>query len=371
MRLDVNAVRLTRPFTGVGRYLESVLAEWQRSAPRFEEIALWSPRPLNGADLCFSPGHFRQIVGGPPGPDPWWENRFLRGPKADRSVLFSPSYTLPKGEPGPSAVLYHGPAFDPRLGYARLRNWLYNRLHRRSAREATLVFVTSESVRTHVVDHFQVDPARIRVAYGAPNPRFRPPTAAERLVETGKRWAVGDRPFVLFVGKLVPRHYITELLAAFADATAETPEWDLVLAGPNRANIPLAGLIDQNRLGGRVRHYPFVGLQDLPSLYAAATVFLYPTDSTEGFGLPVVESMACGTPVLSVAQGSIPEVAGEAAELVATPDRAALGASLRLLIEDPARRTLLAERGLVRAASFSWQRTAEVLAKGLYEIAHR
>src|SRR5205814_7950888 len=108
---------------------------------------------------------------------------------------------------------------------------------------------------------------------------------------------------------------------------------------------------------------------DLPAVYRGAEVFVFPASDAEGFGLPILEAMACGTPVLSTAKGSVPEVAGEAAHLVADTSRAALADGLAELLGDPALRRELAFRGRARAAQFSWKRTAELTMDSLWRAA--
>jgi alpha-1,3-rhamnosyl/mannosyltransferase len=156
------------------------------------------------------------------------------------------------------------------------------------------------------------------------------------------------------VATLEPRKNLRRLLAAYSGLPAGLRErHPLVMAGGK------GWLLDEENLAGldaamRLGH---VATDDLVALYSAATVFAYPS-LAEGFGLPVVEAMACGAPVLTSNVSSLPEVAGDAARLVDPQDADAIRDTLRNLLEDPEARSDLRRRGFERAATFSWERTA-------------
>jgi glycosyltransferase involved in cell wall biosynthesis len=164
-----------------------------------------------------------------------------------------------------------------------------------------------------------------------------------------------EGPFVLAVGTLEPRKNLVRLVEAFV---AASPPFQLVLAGARGwANTRLDELI--RRHPGVVRVIGFVPDEELPALYAEATAFAYPS-LEEGYGLPVLEAMAAGTPVLTSDRSSLPEVAGDAAVLVDPSDVDAIAAGLGRLLGDEGLRDELARRGRERAAEFTWARTARV-----------
>jgi glycosyltransferase involved in cell wall biosynthesis len=222
------------------------------------------------------------------------------------------------------------------------------------AERARLVLAPSESTRRDVVRLLGLDPAKVRVIPYAAGPAFRPvspdPERMERLY--------GVRPpYFLYVGTLEPRKNLERLLRAFARALPALPRASLVLVGQRGWKFA-ATLREAARgdLHGRVVMPGYVPEEDLPTLMSGALAFVYPS-LYEGFGLPVVEAMACGTPVMTSRSSSLSEIAEGAALLIDPHDEAAMADGLRALAGDEALRSDLAERGRRRAALFSWDRT--------------
>jgi glycosyltransferase involved in cell wall biosynthesis len=219
------------------------------------------------------------------------------------------------------------------------------------------VIVPSHSARDQVARAYGIPTSRLRVIPEAAAPRFRPVPEASRapvLAKYGLR-----APYVLFVGADVPRKNVPRLLEAYAIARRAAPaEVQLALVGPPRpATHAARRTIQRLSLGADVRRVETVPDADLPALYSAAICLAYPS-LAEGFGLPVLEAMACGTPVLTSTCSAMPEVAGDAALLV-DPQRAdAIASGLVRLLSEPALRDELRSRGLARAGAFTWERAA-------------
>lgn len=226
--------------------------------------------------------------------------------------------------------------------------------HERAARivaaEAARILVPSAATARDLTDLYGVEPARITVTpLGAEPPPAPDPAKARSLLDR-----LGVRgPFLLAVGTLEPRKNLLRLVAAFAEAAAELPEHHLVVAGPAGwgeslrpeavpPRVLLAGPVDEPTLHG---------------LYDAAELLAYPS-TYEGFGLPVVEAMLHGTPVLTSDRSSLPEVASDAALLVDPTDEHAIAKGLVQLASDSALRARLAAAGRARAARFTWPATA-------------
>jgi glycosyltransferase involved in cell wall biosynthesis len=359
MRLGVNVVRLTRSFTGVGRFVECVLDEWSRMELPFERVTLYAPRPIDPASVVFPLDRYDLVTGGPQGPDPLWEASFLGRRRTEMDVLFAPSYTIPVGYRGRCVVGYHGPSENRPLSYEWCRSLAYDQLHRYSARRADRVIACSRVVKRRVVDVFQVPAARVTVAYPAPSRLFRPVQDEGAKAQARHRYVGGPAPFTLFVGKLARRHSIPELIRAFARARRTSPQHRLVLAGPDDLGLDVPRLARDEGIGDAVVHHPFIPHAELPALYAAAEEAVFPVTEAEGFGLPVIEAMACGTPVLSVSQGSGPEFATGAALLVATSSAEDLAGGLERLMQDRSLRQDLSEKGMARAREITWRKTAE------------
>lgn len=241
--------------------------------------------------------------------------------------------------------------------------------------QADRVVTVSHASARAIRDHLPVRSDRIRVIYEAADPTFSPPapgTAASRA-ETLRRFGIGpDVPVVLYVGGFSPHKDVDVLVEALASvvsdqaAAGRTAAPHLMLVGETTGEVFHSGyapLSERVRRLGLQRRVTFTGYlpdAELARLYQAATCFVFPSRD-EGFGLPVVEAMACGAPVVATTSGALPEVVGEAGLLVEPrrPDQVA--AALGRLLSDEALRAGLRERGFRRASEFSWQRAATEL----------
>jgi glycosyltransferase involved in cell wall biosynthesis len=268
-------------------------------------------------------------------------------------VLFVPSHVVPLVHPCPTVVTVHD------LGYLRYRlayrpaAWIYLLLSTIwSARVATRVIADSEATRRDLVRHAGIDPGRVDVVPLGVDPRFQP-----------RRSGGGGPKYFLFVGTRQPRKNLARLLRAYAAARRRgvRPElWIVGAAGGASYRGEAIALPDGARALGYVED------EALPELYAGATALLLPS-LYEGFGLPLLEGMASGVPVVGGRNSSMPEIVGEAGLLVEAEDEGAIEEALLRLAGEARLRAQLAERGLERARLFSWERTAretlEVLEK--------
>lgn len=219
-------------------------------------------------------------------------------------------------------------------------------------READLVVAPSQATIDDCIAH-GFDRGRLRlVPWGVHHVE-----STDEEVERVRRIHDLHRPFVLFVGTVEPRKNLKTLVEAFS--LADLPGIDLVIVGPEGWNESIERLADIGR--GHMRTLGFVAQADLPALYKAARLFCLPS-IREGFGLPVLEAMAQGTPVITSAGTSTEEVLGDAGVLVQPKDVHGLATALRELLADDARSAELGRRGKQRSASYTWERTAELLA---------
>ena len=240
------------------------------------------------------------------------------------------------------------------------RSLRYYRRLREDAHRAAFVTTLSESSRQDAIRLLELPPERVKTVYaGVDLARFAaevPPQAVERA-----RSHHGIRsPSLLFLGNLNPKKNIGTLIEALGRL-----HWDgqascqLILAGkPTAHRDALEAAIRRHGLQAQVRFVGFVPDEDLPLLYRAVDALVFPS-LFEGFGLPVLEAMACGTPVVASNTSSLPEVAGDAALLVDPLDAGAMAAAIRRLLEDAALRRELIARGLQRARAWSWERAAQ------------
>jgi len=243
--------------------------------------------------------------------------------------------------------------FDPAR---RAAFWLAHRLAIASSQRIT---VSSEVTAHDLERFFQVPRERIALIPWGVDARFAP-QADETMRSLRARLELPER-YVLFLGINKPHKNLVRLIEAFAQVRARSPGDDLtlVVAGVWDPRYPEAReLARRLELGASVRFLGPVPEADLPALYAAALAFAFPSEY-EGFGLPLLEAMACGTPSMTSTTSSLPEVAGDAALLVPPTDVAAIAGALERLVTDAALRADLARRGRARALQFTWERTAE------------
>ena len=247
----------------------------------------------------------------------------------------------------------------PDLGSQRTRERAQAR-YRDVAARSHLIATLSAYSKAEIVRLLGVEPARVRIVPLAAEPHYQP-QSDERVAAARHRHAL-EQPYVLFGGGFARRKNATGALRSFARALPRLPpDVRLAISG---AGGPLAGeaaqILRQPALAGRVQVLGYVSEDDYPSLMSGSLLFFLPT-LLEGFGLPVLEAMACGAPVLSSSTTSVPEVCGDAAVLVDPEDETALADALVDLCRDGDRRRSLRQLGLERARQFSWQRVAETM----------
>jgi glycosyltransferase involved in cell wall biosynthesis len=229
-----------------------------------------------------------------------------------------------------------------------------------AAREADHVITCSHHSRQAIGEVYGMSPARITVVYEAPGAQFRPGDRSQAASTARDRFGL-EAGYVLYVGALEPKKNIDGLLEAFAQLlrTGVVPRTlQLVLAG-GEGGMPYD--VDQavrlRRLDQSVRVLGYLPDEGLPLLYRGAGVFVYPS-LYEGFGLPPLEAMACGTPTVVSNTTSLPEVVGEGALLVDPEDPRRIAEAMERVLLDPVLAAELSARGQARAAEFSWERAA-------------
>ena len=236
--------------------------------------------------------------------------------------------------------------------YARL-------MIRRSLDRADRIITVSYNSKRDLTDYFRVPARRIEVIYNGVSPLFRPDVSSEERKQVALKYRLPSQ-YLLFLGGEKPHKNVQNVLRAFAQARRKRDlPHALVLAGPmpkNRARLD--ALISALDIQASVFETGVVEEQDLPGLYAGADAFLYPT-LYEGFGLPVVEAMACGTPVLTSSTSALQEIAGGYAYLVDPMDVDAITGGIVVLTTDSKVREDFRELGRKRALDFNWDKAAE------------
>jgi len=281
-------------------------------------------------------------------------------------VFHSPDFVLPPVLRAKTLVTVHDLSFirvsecaDPNL-----RAYL-NKVVPRSVHRADLVLADSQNTKDDLVELLGAESDRIEVIYPGVEERFRPIEDQALLEEVRRRYNLPPR-FILGLGTLQPRKNFTRLIQAFADLQSAICDLHLVIAGGKGwLYEDIFATVEHLGLEDRVVFPGFVADQDLPALYNLADLFVFPS-LYEGFGLPPLEAMACGTPVITSNASSLPEVVGQAGLMVEAKDVAALTEAMRRVLEDSALRERMVARGLEQARKFTWEGAAAKLL-GLYE----
>jgi glycosyltransferase involved in cell wall biosynthesis len=238
-----------------------------------------------------------------------------------------------------------------------LDRWRYRHLLPRAARKADVVLTDSHCSRGDLVRHLKLLPERVQVVHLGIDPCFAPvPKGAARRIA---RERYGIRlPYALYVGGINARKNIARLFQAYALVRRHHPDLTLVVAGKRQwQTAEIDAVFRQLGLEPYVQFTGYVADADLPALYSAAEVFVFPS-LYEGFGLPPLEAMACGTPVVTSNVSSLPEVVGDAALTIDPYDVAGLAAAIERVLADAALRTELRAKGLARAQQFTWKHAA-------------
>jgi glycosyltransferase involved in cell wall biosynthesis len=274
-------------------------------------------------------------------------------------LLHSPVFVAPLLAPCASVVTILDMTWFALPGqHTRVKGAYFRAMIPPSAGRAAHILTISEATKRDVVALLGTAEEKVTaIPLGVDLAAFFPQAGAGRAEALKDHYGI-SQPYVLYVGKLEPRKNLPVLIEAFFAIAAGFPNHQLVIAGnPGWDYQAIYGTAARSPVSRRV-HFPgFIAETDLPALYAAADLFVYPS-SYEGFGFPVLEAMACGTPVITSNVSSLPEVAGEAALLVDPLDSAALAAAMRQALADPTMRQELRARGLEQARHFTWEETA-------------
>jgi glycosyltransferase involved in cell wall biosynthesis len=292
------------------------------------------------------------------GPPRLWTHLGLgRAMLTDRpDALFVPAHVLPLTRPKASVVTVHdlGFLFEPEA-HTRQRRLALELTTRWNIAAARRIISVSESTRTDLVIRFGADPAKIDVVpHGVDHRRFRPLPPEARQSVLDRHGIQG--PYILFVGTLQPRKNISRLIDAFE--RLGQPDLSLVLAGGRGwLSGPIEQRLSASPARDRIRWLGYVPDNDLPALYGGAAAFVFPS-LFEGFGMPVIEAMACGCPVVTSNRSSLPEVSGDAAILVDPQSVESIleGIQRALGHEERERRS---KAGIDRVSGFTWREAAE------------
>ncbi|NLG51494.1 MAG: glycosyltransferase family 4 protein [Chloroflexi bacterium] len=362
MAIYVDVSSAVHAKAGLGRYarnlagaLKPLLGQdmrlFQNSRGRLGPLAGWEQHPAAGVRLGYKP--WRMAV---------WAAHLLRRPMdgllPEGTLFHATEHLLPYLRDIPTVLTVHDLIFERLPQFHKFFNYRY--LHTAMplyCRRATAIIAISEATKADLQELYGIDPAQVTVIPEAAAPHFRP-QSPERVAAVRARYGLPPR-YLLSVGTIEPRKNLARLVEATGPLISQGLVDGLVLVGSlGWLYEGFLRELERSPLRERVLFPGFVADEDLPAVYAGAEITVQPS-LYEGFGLPVLEAMASGSPVCASEAASLPEVGGDAAQYFDPQDVGEMTAVLHDLMCDPEQRAAMRERGLQRAALFSWQRTAE------------
>ncbi len=369
MKIGINALFFQSRATGSAQYMIHLLDALVRVDQQNEYILL-GPRPVKQTGLPSFPYQVHPVSG------------FAARNENVEKVIWE-QFTAPNAARHAGVDLFHVPYFAPplfprsptivtihdviplRLPAYQLGGKVkaYMSLVSHAAHRATMIITVSQHAKQDMVDALKILPERIRVIYEAAGDEYHPITDPETLASARARYGIGER-YIFYLGGLDQRKNVPQLIHAFAHLYAELgdPHLQLVISGnPDKQQGPLfpdpRPVAADLGMSGQII-YRFIEDEDKPAIYSGASLFVFPS-LYEGFGLPPLEAMGCGAPVVCSNRTSLPEVVGDAAISIDPQDTQALIEAMRQVLTDDALQADLRVRSLRQAAQFSWNKTAQ------------
>jgi glycosyltransferase involved in cell wall biosynthesis len=357
MKVAINCRNLTAPkLEGFGNYTFEIVSRWIESHPEVEFLLIYDRKPqhflprLQNVKECVIPPATRHpilyFI--------WFEfqlTRLLRREKVD--LFFSPDGYSSLGSKVKKVITIHDLNFEhnPKDLPFVVRNYL-RCFFPKFARKADHILTVSAYSKNDIVKAYAIDPSKISVVYNAPNPIYAPVSESEKQavrIEYTK-----GKPFFLFVGSLHPRKNVQRLLEAFS--MLDNPPADLVIVGKKMWKNTDIQLPEKNQ--AQVHFVGYLDKEKLAKVMGSALALTY-VPYFEGFGIPMVEAMACGTPLIAANATCLPEIAGDAALYCDPFSIKDIHAAMEQLLNDGELRETLKQKGLERVKNFSWDKAAK------------
>ncbi|MBU1292043.1 glycosyltransferase family 4 protein [Patescibacteria group bacterium] len=365
MIIGIDSHNLEGKRTGVGRVLINILRQWDSfDLPNNLEFILYFKNEI--PDLDLSNRFEKRLLNSKS--NALFIHCFLpQAAKKDKvDVLFCPGYIAPIFYSGKIALIIHDIIYQV---HPEWYNWpsvwdriLLKRVSKISVKKAQVIFTPSEFTRQEVIKHYQVSSDKVIATLWSTENDFKQINDQNKLEEIKKKYQIKDK-FIFYIGLIFTRRHLPEVIKAFKNISNKIPDYQFLIVGANHANIS-----EEEFDHKKIIHQEYLPGKDLVELYNAADLTIYLSDY-EGFGLPVLESMACGTPVITSNKTSIPEVAGQTAIYIQdNTNIQEIEKAIYRGLRDQRLRQDLINSGLAQASKFSWLKSAQKMLDALLRI---
>lgn len=373
MRIGIEGRTLQQERYGVARYLLNLLREWIK-IDSGDQFVVYLSKPIELLEFSAPNLEYKVIPLPRFLPSVAWRHFLLPLSmwKDKVDLHFSPSYFLPLFQVCPCVVVVHDITFRVHPEWFIMdRRFRYDKIFWGKVRKADRIITVSEHSKSDIVNYLDVDPEKVIVIYEAADERFCPVEDRESLKGVRVKYGLEEN-FIFTIGSIHTRRNLERLIEALCMVKGKLGKVPVLLIvgipAPFSPPVDIQEIARSCGLEKRVVHIPYVPEEDLLLLYNACDFFVYPS-LYEGFGLPVIEAMACGKPVACSRATSLPEVAGEAALYFDPLDTESMAEAIEKLLLDDKLRGELGRAGLRRASSFSWRRAAKETLEVFREVA--
>ncbi len=368
MRIGIDGRALSANKTGIGQYTKSLLSALLECAPE-DEFIIFSNKEIDfkQTDNC------RTIECGKMKSNFWFQTVFpylLEKHKVD--ILHSPMFILPLVLRIPSIITVHDMVHEIYRETTKWKNYItLKALLPNSIIRAKFIIADSENTKKDIIKYLHVDPVKIRVIYLGCDKKFNQAKDSNLINKIKKKYQLPEK-YILTVGTLEPRKNLERLFEAYEGLYIRYPEMEqkLIVVGAKGWKFGnVFSAVERLHLGEKVIFTDYISDEDLPFFYFGADLFVFPS-LYEGFGLPPLEAMACGIPVISSSAASLPEVVGKAAVLFDPYDVEGLSYAMEDILFNDSLKKELIRRGLEQAQKFSWEKGAHETLSLYREVFH-
>ncbi|MDP2946903.1 MAG: glycosyltransferase family 1 protein [Nanoarchaeota archaeon] len=344
MRIGIDCHTLEKTKTGVARYLTNLLDYW-KSEDRIEFIKY-------SMDNVKNPFNIKSTA-------LYYNFSLPRKAKKDKiDILFLPFYMRPFFCKIPTAVAIHDISYTVHPKWFDFyHRFAYNILTKRAIRKSKVILVPSRYTKSEILKYYKVNPQKIHIVLLAADEKFNAQKNYQKIEEVKNKYGLKEK-YIFYTGSIFNRRHVLELIKAFKIILKKFPDYQLLISGRNLTN-PFQDIDKEIEKIQQIRKIDYIDDKDLVYLYQGAELFTWPSEY-EGFGLPPLEAMACGTPVLTTSKTSLAEVLGDYPIVINNPgDIEEIKDKMLKIISDENLRKEMIAKGLERAKSFSWRQTAE------------